>query len=232
MKNKNFKKATSETPIYSLPPDLLEEILLKTISTSSSPIKDIRDFRKICKNFHVACSSKRVGKYMIVEDWKKSWQDKQGYLSFIRSCADCKNSDALFWLGLEELLIRERVDVGLHYLQIASSGGHVLSKYIAGLVLLREESTRWYGVYLLNEISNKIHQCREETSNIFMKMKWDKLSALSVNHCDNLSCGKRSLEGDNRWLSENHVKRIFCSDICEWVHEYNMFVNRRYLSIS
>ncbi|KAH0463929.1 hypothetical protein IEQ34_006715 [Dendrobium chrysotoxum] len=101
MKNKKImKKPRSESSISSLPPELLEGILLEALAASPTPIRDIRYFRQTCKNFHATCSSKRVGKYMNVEDWSMYWHDKQGYLGFLQSCAESENVNALFLFGL------------------------------------------------------------------------------------------------------------------------------------
>ncbi|KAH0464411.1 hypothetical protein IEQ34_007197 [Dendrobium chrysotoxum] len=153
MKNKkNMKKTRRESSISSLPPESLEEILLEALAASPTPIKDIRYFRKTCKDFHATCSSKRVGKYMNVEDWIMYWQDKQGYLGFLESCAESENVNALFLLGLEEMFNLRRFDIGLRHLQLAAGQGHNLSKYIRGLLLFHDESTRLHAIDLLNEI--------------------------------------------------------------------------------
>ncbi|KAL0921667.1 hypothetical protein M5K25_008764 [Dendrobium thyrsiflorum] len=234
MKNKKIMKKTRRDPkssISSLPPDLLEEILLEALAGSPTPIKDIRYFRQTCKDFHVACSSKRVGKYMNVEDWSMYWQDKQGYLGFLQSCAESENINALFLLGLEEMFNLRRFDDGMHHLQLAASQGHILSKYIRGLLLFHDESTRLHAIDLLNEISNNTHQCRKLASQIFWKMIWQKGPSLSFIRCEDLSCGTSILGGDNLWLHEIQVKRRFCSDLCKWAHEYKMFVSLRYFIV-
>ncbi|KAL0921670.1 hypothetical protein M5K25_008767 [Dendrobium thyrsiflorum] len=231
MKNKKImKKSRIESSISSLPPELLEGILLEALAASPTPIRDIRYFRQTCKNFHATCSSKRIGKCMNVEDWSMYWQDKKGYLGFLQSCAKSENSNALFLLGLEEMFNRRKYDVGLHHLQLASSQGHIISKYIMGLWWFRDDSSRSQGIYLLKEVSSYTHQCRRLASQIFSKMIWQKWPSLSFIRCEDLSCETSALEGDNLWLNEEQVKRNFCSDYCKWAHEYKMFMNMRYLS--
>ncbi|KAH0464661.1 hypothetical protein IEQ34_007447 [Dendrobium chrysotoxum] len=226
MKNKkNMKKTRRESSISSLPPELLEEILLEALAASPTPIKDIRYFRQTCKDFHATCSSKRVGKYMNVEDWIMYYLDKPGYIGFLQSCAKSENVNALFLLGLEKMFNLRRFDIGLHYLQLATSQGHILAKYIWGLYLFHDESTRLHAIDLLNEVSNNIHHCRKLASQIFRNMIWQKWPSSSFIRCEDLSCGTSALEGDNLWLHEELVKRRFCSDLCKWAHEYKMFVN-------
>ncbi|KAH0464660.1 hypothetical protein IEQ34_007446 [Dendrobium chrysotoxum] len=213
MKSKKImKKPRRESGISSLPPELLEGILLQALAASPTPIRDIRYFRQTCKNFHAICSSKRIGKCMNVEDWSMCWQDKQGYLGFLQSCAKSENVNALFLLGLEEMFNRRKYDVGLHHLRLASSQGHLLSKYLMGLWWVRDDSSRSHGIHLLKEVSGNIHQCRRQASQIFSKMIWQKWPSLSFIRCEDLSCGTSALQGDNLWLHEEHVKRRFCSD--------------------
>ncbi|PKU75121.1 hypothetical protein MA16_Dca021893 [Dendrobium catenatum] len=124
-----------------------------------------------------------------------------------------------------------RFDIGLHHLQLAASQGHILSKYIRGILLFHDESTRLHAIDLLNEVSNNIHQCRELASQNFRNMIWQKLPSLSFIRCEDLSCGTSALEEDNLWLHEVQVKRRFCSDLCKWAHEYKMFVSMRYFFV-
>ncbi|KAI0516485.1 hypothetical protein KFK09_009160 [Dendrobium nobile] len=127
---------------------------------------------------------------------------------------------------------RGNYDVSLHHLQLASSQGHIISKYLLGLWWFRDNSSRSHGIDLLKEVSSNTQQCRRLASQIFSKMIWQKwplLEDLTFIHCEDLSCGTSAFEGDNQWLHEEQVKRRFCGDICKWTHKYKMFVNMRYL---
>ncbi|KAI0516386.1 hypothetical protein KFK09_009059 [Dendrobium nobile] len=144
-----------ESDISLLPPELLEEIIQRALSSSPTPIRDIRSLRRTCKKFHAICSSKRVGKYVSVEDWSMYWHNKEGYFGFVRFCAESENVNASFLLGLEEMVNLGRFDIALHHLQFAASQGHIVSKYFMGVFLLGDESSRSYAINLLNEKSLK-----------------------------------------------------------------------------
>ncbi|KAH0464081.1 hypothetical protein IEQ34_006867 [Dendrobium chrysotoxum] len=210
MMNKTMKKeAAVESGISSLPPELLEEIILRALSSSPTPIRDIRSLRRTCKNFHAICSSKRIGKSMSVEDWSMYWHHKEGYFRFLQTCAESENVNASFLLGFEEMINLGRFDIALHHLQFAASQGHIPSKYIMGLFLLRDESSRSYAMDLLNEVSNNADQCKKQASKIYWTIIWEKWPELLFLPCEDLSCGALNLGGDNQWL---HGRMRFCSD--------------------
>ncbi|XP_028552539.1 uncharacterized protein LOC110106035 [Dendrobium catenatum] len=220
-----IKKPRRESYIAFLPPELLERILLEALATSPTPIRDIRYFKKTCKNFHAICSSKRIGKYMNVEDWRMCWQDKQGYLRFLQTYAESENTNALFLLGLEEMFNRGNYDVGLHRLQLTSNQGNITAKYLLGLWWFHDDSSRSYGINLLNEISGNIRQYRKQASKIFSKMRFQKWPSLPFFLCNDWSCMSLTMIGDYPLRPEVQEEFSFCSDVCKWKNEYEMFIS-------
>ncbi|PKU75127.1 hypothetical protein MA16_Dca021899 [Dendrobium catenatum] len=81
-------------------------------------------------------------------------------LNFIENCTPDTLSP--YWDGIvskllvllqEEMFNRGNYDVGLHRLQLTSNQGNITAKYLLGLWWFHDDSSRSYGINLLNEIS-------------------------------------------------------------------------------
>ncbi|KAG6517002.1 hypothetical protein ZIOFF_020379 [Zingiber officinale] len=232
---------TGNVSVTSLPHDLTVELFVRVASTSSTPRRDLKRLRESCKDFHEASRAKKVGKFMHVRrelELCLNWFDRKEYLELLRGCARCDNLDACFILGLEEIFNSKEKTVGLSHLQKAKMGEHPVAAYVLGMLLFSEPETRPLAVRVLSELAaaektggaatslggcGLIRECRREAAATMRDMTWVRPERVEL-VCPNRQCGRAFGTHDwDLWLHGEN--RSFCSNVCRWRHEANLFAN-------
>ncbi|XP_074587591.1 uncharacterized protein LOC141843422 [Curcuma longa] len=226
--------------VTSLPHDLVVEVCVRIASTSATPRKDIKCLQESCKVFHEASRAKKVGKFMNVRrelELSLNWFDKQEYFNLLRACANCDNFNAYFILGLEEMFNLKEKTLGLDHLHKAQVDEHPVTSYMLGMILFQELETRSLAVEMLNELvavdSSRvstaatpgdgalIQACRREAAEVMRYMTWEKPGRVN-SVCPNQRCGRVFSTRDwDLWSYDEN--RNFCSDMCKWRHELDLF---------
>ncbi|KAG6478405.1 hypothetical protein ZIOFF_061847 [Zingiber officinale] len=225
--------------VTSLPHDLAVEFCVQLVSTSTTPRKDIKCLRESCKVFHEASRARKVGKFMNVRremELSLNWFHMKEYLELLRGCANCDNSDAYFFLGLEEVFNLKEKTLGLYHLHKAKMGERPVASYMLGIILFQEPETRSLAVEILNKLAavdssrvssaapsddgTLIRECRMEAAEVMRNMTWEKPERVD-SMCLNPRCGRvfNTCDWELRIYDEN---RTFCSNMCKWRHELDL----------
>ncbi|XP_039118750.1 uncharacterized protein LOC120254784 [Dioscorea cayenensis subsp. rotundata] len=225
-----------------IPQELIEEIVAYIASTSSRSLHDLKILRGCCKSFYVASKSRKVGQLMRVDNlW---YLDMKEYISVLQNCAQKDNLEACLVLGLIDCM-KLKMDSGIQYLTNAAFKGHLLAGYVGGIILYKNQETRPSGMAMLNMVaigrvdhgskpfeSKKsgnyiINNCRYSAAKLFRDIVWSiecKWLEKEEWECESRLCGRKIDDIlCNEWLGEDGLVREFCSHVCRWKYEFNMF---------
>ncbi|WOK95377.1 hypothetical protein Cni_G04084 [Canna indica] len=237
----------------SLPQDLVIELCMHVVSTSSTPHEDLRSLRASCSRFFAASKEKIIGRRMPVKKMDGfRWSDIKNYLAFLKYCAESGNLEASYLLGLQEMYTSKDKKIknsGLNHLLNAMEGGHKASTYVAGIILFKKPETRSLGTRILNKLAALglsessssstapesesvmsggnllIQTCRREAAATIRDISWKRWHLRSRSPtCANRACG---------CVVKDHVvidrwagddeRRRFCSSRCKWMNELYEF---------
>ncbi|XP_065874652.1 putative F-box protein At1g67623 [Euphorbia lathyris] len=174
LSTKKVIKKRSKQNLPDLPTHVLSDILAIVASTSST---DLLNAKASCKEWFKAASEDYVFERVSIESlpvipWKKT---NNGAVSFLQKCIKAGNPESLFRQGMIDYFSNLRLDSGLEYLRKASDKGHLVAKYVYGIILVCYGGEfREQGLKLVCDLKSKlVDECREKVRKV-VKFMWKR----------------------------------------------------------
>ncbi|KAJ4766159.1 hypothetical protein LUZ62_076534 [Rhynchospora pubera] len=221
------KKAKRPTLLNMLPEDAIVEIVSQLVSSSSQPFADLYSLKSSCKALFAASKDKMVKQQIALErdiiglTWMATDDE---CMAVLNSCGDAGNAEANFMLALINIFKKDDIDRGAEFLKKASSHEHKAALYMMNIlsVRLQKHNPSADGNSHTLRVDQRIFDdydqlkwCREKVLNAIRLVTWNNWqdnAGANVRRCKNSNCGIRGWDC-----------RCFCSDDCQWNHEYYEF---------
>lgn len=219
--------------VGSLPGDLLIDVLGRVASSS---FIDLFNAKLCCRDFLSAAENEYIFQNISIDKFPVvHWfPPSDEVLSFLNSCKDRGNPEALFRQGMIECFSSGRGELGLEYLKKATEKGHIEATYVYGIILLSKGGqSSQEGLKLLNSVMNnprlesrKIRDCRARINDIIRTMWIDhsivrrQVNPACTCHEREKTSFARKVGGSWNYTEEDEV--ISC-DTCRWNREVVSF---------
>ncbi|KAJ3701701.1 hypothetical protein LUZ61_005406 [Rhynchospora tenuis] len=212
------KKAKRPTLLNMLPEDAVVEIVSQLVSSSLQPFADLYNLKSSCKAFFEASKDKMVKQRIALErdilglTWMAT-EDK--CMTVLKSCGNAGNAEANFMLALINIFKKDDINKGVEFLKKASSNDHKAALYMMKILCVRLQTNILCVDQRIFDDYDQLERCREKVLNAIRLVTWNNWkdnAVANVRRCKNSNCGIRG------WDS-----RCFCSEDCQWNHEYHEF---------
>jgi len=159
--------------------DLLVNVVARV---SSQSCIDHYNIKVCCRVFLHASKDNYMWQQISLEKFPlHSWSCKEKvrvFDTFMQSCKECGNIEALYRKGLEEIIRYEgSIEKGIKDLNMAAKKGHLEAKYVYGLILLcsYDDDLRKEGVEYMQFLRNVkcVVSCRNKVVNLLGNL-WRK----------------------------------------------------------
>ncbi|XP_068461674.1 F-box protein At2g35280-like [Phaseolus vulgaris] len=154
-KRQRINTTSSLIPIKSIPQDLLLNVVARV---SSQSYIDHYNMKVCCRDFFIASKENYMWQQVSLEKFPLiPWSHKEAFDSFMQSCKESGNIEALYRVGLQELKsFGGDIEKGMKGLKMAAEKGHLEAKYTYALILLcsHDDDLRKEGVQYLQFLRN------------------------------------------------------------------------------
>jgi len=225
-------------PIKSLPTDLLVNMIARV---SSESCIDHYNMKVCCRDFLDASKDNYMWQQVFLEKFPlHSWLSKEKRLvfdSFIKSCKEGGNIEALYREGLQEIIrYMGNVKKGIKDLKMAAEMGHLEGRYVYGLILLcsYEDDLRRKGVEYMQFLRNAkcVVSCRNKVIALLGNI-WRRPYGTLVRNptplCRDKLCNGWSMKKNHSWKMVNNedddVTIKNSCEYCRWDVELDFLYN-------